>query len=175
VTEGGQAAPDPLLTGAGQTGVQWWPQTRRGGETMARVRPARNWESWFLAHVGAQVKAITEAIADDARAGCPVDSGDLVSTIGTRYPGGLRGVVKVGGRGVLAHDVNYWAAQEYGAAPHWIESHGPWSLHDPETGAYFGRKVWHPGSQAQPFMRPALYRRRRLTRARVGAITAGLR
>jgi hypothetical protein len=141
---------------------------------MARVRPAKNWESWFLTHVGAQVKAVTEAVADDARAGCPVDSGDLVSTIGTRYPGGLHGVVKVGGRGPLAHDVGYWACVEYGSAPHAIESHGPWSLRD-DDGVYYGRRVWHPGTQAQPFMRPALYRRRSLSRARVGALTAGLR
>lgn len=140
---------------------------------MARVRPARNWESWFLAQVGAQVKAITEAVADDARAECPVDSGDLVTTIGTRYPGGLHGVVKVGGRGVLA-DVDYWAAVEYGSAPHWITSHGSWSLRSDE-GVYFGKRVWHPGTQAQSFMRTALYRRRRLSRSRTGAITAGLR
>lgn len=142
---------------------------------MARVRVNRDWESWFLAHVGAQVKAITEAVADDARAGCPIDSGDLVSTIATRYPGKLHGIVKVGGRGPLAHDVDYWAAVEYGSAPHWIASHGKWSLHNAETGEYFGRRVWHPGTQAQPFMRPALFRRRKLSRARVGAITAGLR
>jgi hypothetical protein len=141
---------------------------------MARVRQNPAFESWFRVQVGGQVKAITEAIADDARAECPVDSGDLVSTIGTRYPGGLQGIVKVGGRGVLA-DVDYWASVEYGSAPHWIESHGAWSLHNPDTGAYFGRKVWHPGTTAQPFMRPALYRRRRLTKARTGAITAGLR
>lgn len=142
---------------------------------MARVRVNRTWESWFLAQVGAQVKAITEAVADDARAGCPIDSGDLVSTIGTRYPGGLHGIVKVGGRGPLAHDVNYWPSVEYGSAPHAIDSHGSWSLHNAETGDYFGRHVWHPGTQANPFMRSALYRRRRLSRARVGAITAGLR
>jgi hypothetical protein len=141
---------------------------------MARVRPARDWESWVLAQVGGQVRAITEAVADDARAECPIDSGDLVSTIGTRYPGKLHGIVKVGGRGPLAHEVDYWPSVEYGSAPHWITSHGAWSLRSDE-GVYFGRRVWHPGTQAQPFMRPALYRRRRLTRARVGAITAGLR
>lgn len=148
---------------------------------MARVRASKDWESWVLAHVGRQVRKITEAVADDARAECPVDSGDLVSTIGTRYPGKLHGVVKVGGRGPLAHNVNYWAAVEYGSAPHRIASHGPWSLHNDETGQYFGRAVWHPGTQSNPFMRRALYRKRALGGAhgaygaRVGAITAGLR
>lgn len=141
---------------------------------MARVRAERGWESYFLAHVGAQVRAVTRAVADDARAECPVDSGDLLSTIGTRFPGQLHGVVKVGGRGPLAHDVDYWAAVEYGTPPHWITSHGSWSLRSDE-GVYFGRRVWHPGTQANGFMRRALYRKRALGRARVGSITSGLR
>lgn len=139
---------------------------------MARVRASRDWESWFLAHVGANVRAVTRAVADDARAECPVDSGDLVSTIAVRFPGKLQGIVKVGGRGPLAHDVDYWSYVEYGTPPHWIASRGPWSLRSDE-GVYFGRRVWHPGTQANPFMRRALYRKRRLSRA--GAITAGLR
>jgi hypothetical protein len=32
-----------------------------------------------------------------------------------------------------------------GTPPHIIESHGPWSLHNKETGEYFGRIVHHPG------------------------------
>lgn len=140
---------------------------------MARVRPSQDWQSWVLAHAGVQVKAVTEAVADDARAECPVDSGDLVTTIGTRYPGKLHGIVKVGGRGVLAHDVDYWPAVEYGTPAHWIVSHGSWSLRD-DDHVYYGRKVWHPGTQANPFMRRALYRRRRLTRPRPGAIRAGM-
>jgi hypothetical protein len=117
-----------------------------------RVNPG--FDAWFLAHQGRDVKRITEAVADDARAGCPIDSGDLVETIGTRYPGKLRGVVVVGGE-----DAPYWASVEYGSDPHLIESHGPWSLRS-DDNEYFGRVVHHPGTPEQPFMRPAIYRRR---------------
>lgn len=122
-------------------------------------------EGWFQAHAGRQVKAITEAVARDARAECPIDSGDLVSTIRTRYPGNKVGHVVVGGtsRRFMAHRVDYWAAVEYGSRPHTIRSHGPWSLRS-DDGEYFGRVVHHPGTRAQPFMRVALYRRRILTR-----------
>lgn len=136
---------------------------------MARVRQSPGFEAAFLAHVGRQVKRITEEVADDARAHCPVDSGDLVSTIRTRYPGRLHGQVVVGGRGPLAVDVDYWAAVEYGTAPHWITSRGEWSLRSDE-GEYFGHRVWHPGTKAQPFMRPAIYKRRNL-----GPISGGTR
>lgn len=126
---------------------------------MARVRRNPDFDAWFLAHVGAQVKVITEAVARDAISECPVDSGDLVESIGTRYPGKLHGVVVVG--------TDHWHATEYGSPPHEITSHGPWSLHNPETGVYFGRRVWHPGTPSQPFMRTALYRKRKLGRAAV--------
>lgn len=128
------------------------------------VRKDKDFEGWFLARIGVQVKKITLAVAADAIAGCPVDSGDLVSTIRTRFPGQLRGFVVVGGRGPLVDSAPYWAHVEYGTAPHWIDSTGPWSLKSDE-GVYFGRRVWHPGTQANPFMRNALYQRRRLDRS----------
>jgi len=118
-----------------------------------RVLP---YEAWFDAAQGKGVRKITEAIADDARAGCPIDSGDLVLSIKARFPGGKRGVVVVGGP-----DAPYWADVEYGSRPHTIRSHGPWSLRSDE-GEYFGPVVHHPGTPAQPFMRPALYQKRRL-------------
>lgn len=126
------------------------------------VRANPTFDGWFEAHVGAQVKKITEEVKDDAIAYCPVDSGDLVSTIRTRYPGGMRGYVVVGSKGKFG-DAPYWRYVEYGTAPHWIDSHGSWPLRD-EHGTVFGRRVWHPGTIAQPFMRTALYQRRRLDR-----------
>lgn len=99
---------------------------------------------------------IVEAIADDARRGCPVDTGNLEATIHTTYRPGV-GYVHVG--------TDYWAAVEYGSNPHEIRPRDP-------SGAlaFFwlkaGRhvvlkRVQHPGGPAQPFMRPALFRRRR--------------
>lgn len=129
------------------------------------VKINRDFEGRFLAAIGAQVKKITREVRDDAIAGCPVDSGDLVSTIRMRFPGGLRGQVVVGGKGPLVTSAGYWKFVEYGTAPHWIDSTGPWSLRSDE-GVYFGRRVWHPGTTANPFMRTALYQRRRLNLAR---------
>lgn len=119
-------------------------------------------DGWFLAHVGAQVRKVTREVMEEAIAYCPVDSGDLVSTIRMRFPGGLTGYVEVGRRGAFG-GAPYWKAVEYGSAPHWINSTGSWSLRSDE-GVYFGRRVWHPGTQAQPFMRRAIYKRRRLGR-----------
>lgn len=126
------------------------------------VKQNRGFEGWFLARVGAQVRRITNEVRDDAIAGCPIDSGDLVSTIKSRFPGQLRGIVSVGGRGPLVDSAPHWRFVEYGTAPHWIDSHGPWPLRD-DHGNVFGRRVWHPGTTANPFMRRALYQRRRLS------------
>lgn len=131
---------------------------------MGGVQRNPGFEGWFLAKIGGQVKKITRAVMLDAIAGCPVDSGDLVSTIKTRYPGQLRGIVSVGGSGPLVASAPHWRYVEYGTAPHWINSTGPWPLRD-EYGNVFGRRVWHPGTQANPFMRNALYQRRRLDRS----------
>jgi hypothetical protein len=121
---------------------------------MARLDVHEGYVAYFKAASGKGVRKSTEATADDCRAGCPIDSGDLVESIGTRYPGGLVGVVVVG--------TDHWADVEYGSRPHIIRAHGPYSLHNAETGEYFGPVVHHPGTPAQPFMRPALYRQRAL-------------
>lgn len=44
---------------------------------------------------------------------------------------------------------------ERGTPPHLIVAHGPYSLHNAETGDYFGPVVHHPGTRAQPFIKPA--------------------
>lgn len=75
---------------------------------------------------------ITEAVADDARRLGAVDTGLMVSTIETRYPKPGVGQVWVGGGG----RADYWRANEFGL----------------QASAY----------PAQPFMRPAIYRRRSL-------------
>jgi hypothetical protein len=54
-----------------------------------------------------------------------------------------------------SYNNNYAVHVEFGTAPHIIESHGPYSLHNAETGQYFGKKVHHPGSRARPFLRPS--------------------
>jgi Bacteriophage HK97-gp10, putative tail-component len=94
-------------------------------------------------------EATAEDVAKDARRRVPVDSGELRSTIMA-----VGSTVRVG--------TDYWASVEYGSRPHIIQSHGDYPLRNRETGQAFGRLVHHPGTPAQPFMRPALYQRRRL-------------
>lgn len=50
----------------------------------------------------------------------------------------------------------YGLAQEVGTAPHIIRSTGPWPLRNAKTGQVFGPVVHHPGTAAQPHLRPAL-------------------
>jgi hypothetical protein len=45
---------------------------------------------------------------------------------------------------------------EVGTQPHVIRSHGPYPLRNRRTGQVFGPIVNHPGTRAQPYLRPAL-------------------
>lgn len=56
----------------------------------------------------------------------------------------------------VGSNLEYAAAQELGARPHSIDAHGPYSLHNAETGEFFGPHVNHPGNRPQPYLRPAL-------------------
>lgn len=39
-----------------------------------------------------------------------------------------------------------------GTRPHIIRSRGPWSLHNPKTGQFFGQIVRHPGTKPNDFI-----------------------
>lgn len=110
------------------------------------------------ARIGRLVGRVVDDVADDAERACPVDTGALQSTIRPEHDGrALVGRVWVGS---MARGVDYWASVEYGSRPHIIRSHGNYPLRNRETGQVFGRVVHHPGTPAQPFMRPAVYRQR---------------
>jgi hypothetical protein len=101
------------------------------------------------------VKQVLEDIADDARRLVPKDTMELHDSIEVAYrEGATEGAVVVG--------TDHWAATEYGSEPHIIEAKGNYSLHNPETGEYYGRVVNHPGTPEQPFLRPSLYKRRKI-------------
>lgn len=55
---------------------------------------------------------------------------------------------------------NHTLVTEQGSRPHSIDSHGNYPLRNRATGQVFGRHVNHPGTKAQPFLRPALYSQR---------------
>lgn len=100
------------------------------------------------------VGQVTEEVYTDARRYCPIDLGALYRSLRTARPRPLVGQVWVGS--------DHWLYVEYPTRPHEIRSRGPWLLRNRRTGQVFGYRVWHPGTQAQPFMRMALYQTRRL-------------
>jgi len=100
------------------------------------------------------VGRVLEDVAEDMRRIVPKDTEELHDSIEVEHePGELSGTVNVG--------TDHWAPTEYGSDPHIIESGGFYSLHNSETGEYFGEVVLHPGTPEQPFIRPALYQKRR--------------
>ena len=118
-------------------------------------------------------RSLAEAIAKDVRRLAPRDTGMMAdNVVVAEEPDGRVRVEVLGGGEHLDPRVPIWV--EFGTGPHWIISGGfalhmkrPYPLRNRETGQVFGPVVWHPGSPAQPFMRPAAYRKRRLGRGGV--------
>lgn len=97
-----------------------------------------------LAEVGHAFTRVRNNFLDDclpdARRNAPVDTGELVESVYVDHAAGRIG----------AH-AEHAAPVEVGSSPHEIPN-------------AFGRgfTVEHPGSKAQPYLRPAVYRSRRL-------------
>ncbi|MFH9368072.1 HK97-gp10 family putative phage morphogenesis protein [Streptomyces anulatus] len=89
-------------------------------------------------------------VQNEARRRAPVDTGRLRSSIVSRAEGSGRTVGYVVGT-----NVNYAAAVEYGTAPHVIVPKNGKALYWPGA-RHPVAKVNHPGTRAQPFMRPAI-------------------
>jgi len=116
---------------------------------------APGWEERYNRQVErAAFRPLCELILADMERGCPEDKGDLKDSLRIRY------LNQHGAR--IGSDLDYATVVELGSGPHIIRAKGNYSLHNAETGEYFGPVVMHPGTPAQPFMRPALYRRRSL-------------
>lgn len=108
--------------------------------------------------VGRDLAAKGERVQREAQRLCPVSP----EGSGGNPPGHLRDSIgsNVGHdeQGMFAEvgtSVSYALPVELGSRPHVIESHGDYPLRD-RHGRAFGRKVNHPGSEAQPYLRPAL-------------------
>lgn len=89
-------------------------------------------------------------VQNEARRRAPVDTGRLRSSIVSRAMNTGRSVGYVVGT-----NVKYAAAVEYGTAPHVIRPKNKKALFWPGARHPVG-KVNHPGTRAQPFMRPAI-------------------
>lgn len=95
---------------------------------------------------------LVRTIADDMRRDCPVKTGKLRESIRT-----LGNQIWVGG---LAN-APYWAHVEYGTKPHMIIAVNKKALRWESGGAvHFAKTVHHPGTKAQPFIRPNFYKYR---------------
>jgi hypothetical protein len=126
-----------------------------------------DWQAEIRANVAAFLDdKLGPDIADDARRYAPVGPsfpGDPAHPRTPPHEGGeLKASIEHHMEGddliVEAH-APYSAYVELGTAPHPIEAHGPWSLWSPERG-YLGRRVNHPGSRPEPYLRPALFQER---------------
>lgn len=89
---------------------------------------------------------------------CPVDKGDLRSSIGYAcHLGSSGGMTKPGEYdGIIGTNKEHAPYVEFGTRPHVITIKNAKALSDGKT--IFGVRVNHPGTKAQPFMRPAMDR-----------------
>lgn len=103
-----------------------------------------------------------ERATQEAKRLCPTSpsgsgenpSGFLRSSIGWSISADVLGLYAD-----IGTDTEYALAVEYGTKPHVIESKGDYPLRSAD-GTVFGRRVNHPGTQAQPFLRPCVLRAR---------------
>lgn len=96
------------------------------------------------------MELVAEDIAQDIRRNAPVDSGEMV-----------RSVRRVGTDILIGTD--HWHFVEYGTQPHIIRPRVKRALWWPGAD-HPVKKVYHPGTRAQPFIRPAATRQRTLRR-----------
>ncbi len=106
----------------------------------------------FFARLHEAIRPTMENVARDIEAdiirNAPVDSGDMVKTVKRRGT-----TITVG--------TDYWHFVEYGTRAHVIRPRTKKALWWPDA-QHPVKRVWHPGTKAQPFIRPAATRQRRL-------------
>lgn len=119
---------------------------------MATVVLAADWEKKLaIASLPARSAAMARAEAS-ARRLCPVRTGALAdSIVGQALTESMDCRLSAGDQ-----QIDYAAVVELGGRPHEIRSHGDYPLRNRETGQVFGRVVHHPGTPAQPYLRPGV-------------------
>lgn len=118
--------------------------------TVARVTITMN--PAFHAELEEAVQPILDQVAEeveqDIKRNAPVDSGELVRSVRRRGS-------------IITISAPHWHFVEYGTRPHIIRPRTKQALWWPDAH-HPVRQVYHPGTQAQPFIRPAALRQRRL-------------
>ena len=97
-------------------------------------------DEFFATELGPDIYALAVAYA-------PEKTGELRKSIEFHLSGHTL---------IVAAHAPYAAWVELGTKPHPIDAKGPYSLHNAETGQYFGPHVNHPGTRPQPYLRRAL-------------------
>lgn len=109
------------------------------------------WPGWVRNAVTRYLHKLGREIQNDMERMAPVRTGLLRSSL---YHEVNRGQLRVGVR-----NVPYWSTVEFGSGPHEIRPVNAKALHWPGARHPVNR-VFHPGTPAQPFIRPALYKHR---------------
>lgn len=105
-------------------------------------------------HIERVHDALVDDVEEDATIHAPWRTGALAMSIHSRKLRPLLSHVVVG--------TDHWQPIEYGASPHDIRPKDPGGALFWPGAPHPVNVVHHPGNAAQPFMRPALYQRRRL-------------
>lgn len=129
----------------------------RGGASSSVTINTREYERGLRRYFGRMSDDVAQAVnrtriavQNEARRRAPVDTGRLRSSIVSRTEGGGRSLGYV-----IGSNVSYAAAVEYGTAPHVIKPKHKKALFWPGA-THPVAQVNHPGTRAQPFLRPAI-------------------
>lgn len=118
-----------------------------------QFEPNRDYDRQLEREVEQQLlRPLAESVMRDAKRLCPIDSGHLSESI--TYE------IVSWDHAIIGSDVDYAASVEFGSQPHEIRVRNAKVLTDGKR--VFGTSVRHPGTPAQPFLRPALYKDRGL-------------
>ncbi len=134
----------------GSVSVGMRAEARTTVNTRAYERGLRRWVGGMSDDVRRAVERTRIDVQNEARRRAPVDTGRLRSSIVSRVEGSGRQVGYV-----IGTNVNYAADVEYGTAPHVIKPTKKKALYWPGA-AHPVASVNHPGTAAQPFLRPAI-------------------
>jgi HK97 gp10 family phage protein len=117
------------------------------------VEMTGGWFARLREAIRPQIENIAAEIEADIKRNAPVDTGELVRSIRRRGT-------------VITISAPHWHFVEYGTRPHIIRPRTKKALWWPGA-AHPVSQVRHPGTQAQPFIRPAATKQRRLRGIRV--------
>lgn len=113
-----------------------------------RVQMTGGWFSRVREAIRPSMENVAREIEADIRRNAPVDTGELVRSI--RRHGTT-----------ITIEAEHWHFVEYGTRPHIIRPRSKRALWWPSAD-HPVKQVYHPGTKAQPFIRPAATRQRRL-------------